>query len=224
MKGKLIKIEERWMVGTVCYADLWSNYIPLHPDDVKQIERDSQVFDNIEARIAAYPNVEFDMVSDTYEKLGKGNTYAKLIPSKEPSYELEYNRYMKTFVNSNLNPPTIEQFVDKVNTDSDFAKYWGPGGKEQQKQLITEIMDLDAKDGLYDTVNELDKLAEETFKGDDATTFVQREIWKDGYRKAQETLYTEEQVREAMYMARKLSGVAYTNDEIIQSLKQPKKD
>ena len=35
--------------------------------------------------------------------------------------------------------------------------------KEQQKQLITEIMDLDAKDGLYDTVNdtvnELDKLA-----------------------------------------------------------------
>jgi hypothetical protein len=39
-----------------------------------------------------------------------------------------------------------------------------------------------------------------------------------------ETLYTEEQVREAMSMARKLSGVAYTNDEIIQSLKQPKKD
>ena len=26
--------------------------------------------------------------------------------------------------------------------------------KEQQKQLIKEIMDLDAKDGLYDTVNE----------------------------------------------------------------------
>jgi uncharacterized Fe-S cluster-containing protein len=95
--------------------------------------------------------------------------------------------------------------------------------KEQQKQLITEIMDLDAKDGLYDTVNELDKLAEETFKGDDATTFVQREIWKDGYNKAKETLYTEEQVREAMSMVRKLSGVAYTNDEIIQSLKQPKK-
>jgi hypothetical protein len=59
--------------------------------------------------------------------------------------------------------------------------------KEQQKQLITEIMNLDAKDGLYDTVSELDKLAEKTFKGDDATVFVQREIWKDGYRKAQET-------------------------------------
>jgi hypothetical protein len=70
--------------------------------------------------------------------------------------------------------------------------------KEQQKQLITEIMDLDAKDGLYDTVSELDKLAEKTFKGDDATTFVQREIWKDGYRKAKETLYTEEQVNQKM--------------------------
>jgi hypothetical protein len=69
------------------------------------------------------------------------------------------------------------------------------GNKESQKELIKEIMDLDAKDGLYDTVNdtvnELDKLAEETFKGDDATTFVQREIWKDGYNKAKETLYTE---------------------------------
>ena len=40
----------------------------------------------------------------------------------------------------------------------------------------------------------------------------------------EKNLYTEEQVREAMSMARKLSGVAYTNDEIIQSLKQPKKD
>jgi hypothetical protein len=103
-------------------------------------------------------------------------------------------------------------------------KFTNIGNKESQKELIKEIMDLDAKDGLYDTVNELDKLAEKTFKGDDATVFVQREIWKDGYKKAQETLYTEEQVREAMSMARKLSGVAYTNDEIIQSLKQPKKD
>ncbi len=112
---------------------------------------------------------------------------------------------------------------------------WGDGikyakliqSKEQQKQLITEITDLDAKDGLYDTVNELDKLAEKTFKGDDATTFVQREIWKDGYRKAQETLYTEEQVREAIRIAKSAqneTAFIYEEEEIIQSLKQPKKD
>ena len=112
--------------------------------------------------------------------------------------------------------------------------------KEQQKQLITEIMDLDAKDGLYDTVNELDKLAEETFKGDDATTFVQREIWKDGYKKAQETLYTEEQVRMAIEHTLTLVGDNWSDirfclkadkftpirkpiEEFIQSLKLTKK-
>ena len=46
-----------------------------------------------------------------------------------------------------------------------------------------------------------------------------------GYNKAKETLYTEEQVREAIDMARSQSGYAsyeYKENEIIQSLKQPK--
>jgi hypothetical protein len=95
------------------------------------------------------------------------------------------------------------------------------GNKESQKELIKEIMDLDAKDGLYDTVNELDKLAEETFKGDDATTFVQREIWKDGYKKAKETLYTEEQVK---FIVEKSRETGLTAEYLMLSLKQPKKD
>ncbi len=78
------------------------------------------------------------------------------------------------------------------------------GNKESQKKLIKEIMDLDAKDGLYE--NDVEKL-------------VSKEKAFDGVT-VECTLYTEEQVREAMSMARKLSGVAYTNDEIIQSLKQ----
>jgi hypothetical protein len=197
---------------------------------------------------------------------------------------------MKTFVNSNLNPPTIEQFVDKVNTDSDFAKYWGPGGKEQQKQLITEIMDLDAKDGLYDTVNdtvtrcpkcnseeveamtprtiyscgssdydqrpgtflqsdkckqndtvsELDKLAYKynpVMKLD--AEFI-RAGFKAGYKKAKETLYTEEQVRMAIEHTLTLVGDNWSDirfclkadkftpirkpiEEFIQSLKLTKK-
>jgi hypothetical protein len=61
MKGKLIKTDQGWMVGTVCYADIWSKLIPLHSEDVKQIEQDSLVFDNIDARIAAYPDVEFEI-------------------------------------------------------------------------------------------------------------------------------------------------------------------
>jgi hypothetical protein len=55
-----------------------------------------------------------------------------------------------------------------------------------------------------------------------------------GYNKAKETLYTEEQVREAIRMSRVTNttnviggGVklhTYSDNEIIQSLKQPKKD
>lgn len=32
MKGKLIKTEEGWMVGTVCYADIWSELLPLYEE------------------------------------------------------------------------------------------------------------------------------------------------------------------------------------------------
>ena len=50
------------------------------------------------------------------------------------------------------------------------------------------------------------------------------------YNKAKETLYTEEQVREAIRMGTEIKdgesmdNMFYTDDEIIQSLKQPKKD
>ena len=237
MKGKLIKIEERWMVGTVCYADMWSNYIPLHPDDVKQINRDAQLFDNIEARIATYPNVEFEILIEEETS----EYYAKLIPSKE-----------------------------------------------QQKQLITEIMDLDAKDGLYeDDINRLVKKSTDAFvkrynkhleirqyaygKGftdgynkakeetdsifanildhlcDKMESISQEQINNDNFQlaryrtfkylfeyiqslnvqpiKAKETLYTEEQVREVIGRAQLLNHndeFAFTEEYLIQSLKQPK--
>ncbi len=120
MKGKLIYDQDGWWVQHKARGlDGNLEYIAesmLHPDDVKQIEKDSQMFDNIEARIAAYPDVEFEMVTETVASVGNSDeqdeytiTYAKLIPSKE-----------------------------------------------QQKQLITEIMELDAKDGLYECT-ELDE-------------------------------------------------------------------
>jgi len=198
MKGKLIYDQDGWWVQHAATSPDGTEYFQadtmLHPDDVKFLEDCSLWFDNIEGKVIANPDVEFEMVIETVMSVGNSEEqdeytirYAKLIPSKESSYQLEYNRYMKTFVNSNLNPPTIEQFVDKVNTDSDFAKYWGPGGKEQQKQLITEIMDLDAKDGLYDTVSDTVKELIEQGKQLEA--------------RAKQTLYTEEQVREAIEMA-----------------------
>ena len=67
MKGKIHKTEQCWMVkyfDTEKAHDIMycGESFLLHPDDVKQINRDAQVFDNIEARIAAYPDVEFEIV------------------------------------------------------------------------------------------------------------------------------------------------------------------
>ena len=50
---------------------------------------------------------------------------------------------------------------------------------------------------------------------------------KEMHKAERETLYTEEQVREAIEMARSRTGYVsyeYTENEIIQSLKQTKKD
>ena len=35
----------------------------LHPEDVNQIQQDAVMFDNIEARIAAYPEVDFEVTT-----------------------------------------------------------------------------------------------------------------------------------------------------------------
>jgi hypothetical protein len=71
----------------------------------------------------------------------------------------------------------------------------------------------------------VEKLAEEVYgKG---VNYDYEEGFVDGYNKAKETLFTEEQVREAIDMAR-LQGsesflVKYREEDIIQSLKQFKK-
>ena len=71
--------------------------------------------------------------------------------------------------------------------------------------------------------DDVEKLAEEMYGKGKVPDY--EEGFIDGYNKAKETLYTEEQVREAIDMARSQKGYAsyeYTENEIIQSLKQPK--
>lgn len=71
MKGVLHKVDGDWKVSHATYNILSKRWIagklPLHPDDVKQIEEDAKVFDNIEARIAAYPDVEFEIVKENVD-------------------------------------------------------------------------------------------------------------------------------------------------------------
>jgi len=133
-----------------------------------------------------------------------------------------------------LNVPVCEfegkevefEIVIHEETSKHYAKLIP--SKEQQKELITEIMDLDAKDGLYDTVNDtVNKMAEEMYGKGKVPDY--EEGFIDGYKKAQETLYTEEQVRFIICKSF-LLGVdrgEYSKDfedRMIESLKQPKKD
>jgi hypothetical protein len=58
MKGKLLKADGKWLVS---YNDSQGIFklLPLHPFDVQMIADQEKIFDNIEARISAYPDVEF---------------------------------------------------------------------------------------------------------------------------------------------------------------------
>lgn len=70
MKGKIDLLDNNWIVKYIHYdfpplEYMESEYIlPLHPEDIKQIDEDSKVFDNIIARIKAYPNVEFIIMEE----------------------------------------------------------------------------------------------------------------------------------------------------------------
>jgi hypothetical protein len=102
MKGTLHKTEIGWVVEymvderTPIGHKSWWEMIPLHPDNVKEIEEDSKIFDNIEARIAAYPEVEFEIIEEcgNYDHFGKDCScklkfipYAKLIKTEYPELE-----------------------------------------------------------------------------------------------------------------------------------------
>ena len=70
MKGTINNTKAGWFVWhSVTRDEITSGYesLPLHPDDVKQIQEDSQRFDNIQARIAAYPNIAFEIVEETID-------------------------------------------------------------------------------------------------------------------------------------------------------------
>ena len=70
MKGRMHKTVNGWCV------EYNNGDLPLHPDDVEQITKDSLIFDNIEARITAYPDVEFEILE---VNINQSLIYAKLI-------------------------------------------------------------------------------------------------------------------------------------------------
>lgn len=63
MKGKLCKTSIGWEVSYIDEMNIQKS-LPLHPTNVKQIEQDTIVFDNIEARIQSWPDVDFFPIID----------------------------------------------------------------------------------------------------------------------------------------------------------------
>ena len=67
MKGTLYKSKStgEWMVRTMLVSPMVGPYgfrdLRLHPDSIAQMEEDEKIFDNLEARIAAYPEVEYEV-------------------------------------------------------------------------------------------------------------------------------------------------------------------
>ena len=105
--------------------------------------------------------------------------------------------------------------------------------KEETKTLITEIMNEDAKDGLYreDDVEQLLEIVKGS-KIDINEIAVPNEtidkyrLFLAGYNYAKENTYTEEQLLDALKYWSDLLDMDYPKreqiNEIIQSLKQPK--
>jgi hypothetical protein len=99
MKGKLIKQDNRWYV-TCLEEGEWETYYPLSIDDVNEINAWEQIFDNLEARIAADQDVEFEL-EDYWEtglegsfkvaRLGLGNKESLDDKIEAAAKEMFYN-------------------------------------------------------------------------------------------------------------------------------------
>ena len=67
MKGLLYKDKAsgQWMIKealtTPMVGIVGFRTLRLHPNDVKEMEEQEKLFDNLEARVAAYPEVEYEV-------------------------------------------------------------------------------------------------------------------------------------------------------------------
>ena len=96
MKGELIKSEHGWMISYTENGE--AKGVSLHYDDVDYIRELEFTFDNIEARIAANPIVEFEIVEN--QKMSGVSRYGKLINenSKCPicGFKKDHSKHCRT--------------------------------------------------------------------------------------------------------------------------------
>jgi hypothetical protein len=96
MTGELIKSEHGWMISYTENGE--AKGVSLHYDDVDYIRELEFTFDNIEARIAANPIVEFEIVEN--QKMSGVSRYGKLVNenSKCPicGFKKDHSKHCRT--------------------------------------------------------------------------------------------------------------------------------
>lgn len=93
MKGRLLKTEDYgWLVSYNDAEGLFQTR-QLHPDNVNEILDLEKVFDNIETRISAHPDVEFEIVE--HQKMDSAAEYAKLIQDDLSDWDVTLNDGLK---------------------------------------------------------------------------------------------------------------------------------
>jgi len=98
----VVGLETGWSVVAIEEGE---TYYPLHPADAAEIEADSKRFDNIEARIAAYPDVDFE-IEDFWETGMEGVVrVAKLIES-----DTEY-------IGDDVDSDKLDRILDRALTE-----------------------------------------------------------------------------------------------------------
>ena len=88
-------------------------------EQAKEIEKDQMVDFAFK-----YGDLSTREIADSFDKEYKTNEKMKTKSQTGLSFDV-YKNYMKTYVNSNIVPPTIEEFIEKIKTDDEFAKQWG---------------------------------------------------------------------------------------------------
>jgi len=216
MKGILQKTGQGWVIRydkrTWQDPSAEDGEIPLHPADVEQINKDSQVFDNIEARIVAYPEVEFMIVNKLWGVNDDIISYAKLINQVSPTYTGEYPFKKFSLIDERPSAPAS----DRTNIDL-----------KKMESKLDEVLVNETSESLTKWMNskreeDVEKVAEEEYPEPNPYV-IEKEGFIKGYNKAKETLYTEQQLRFAMKYASEITNnkMKYMED-YIQSLKQPK--
>jgi hypothetical protein len=171
MRGKIEKTEKGWIVR---YEDIirlfpFTQYgmkeLPLNPYDVKQIQEDSQRFDNIDARIAAYPDVNFQ-IEDFWETgMEEVIRVATLIPNTQSEaldflakqaqeLDMGYGKHVELLGELDLKEVTDAELKKERNP---AYQYFNPNDAVKNEKDIEQMIEnlLDMQDRMLEKTNSI---------------------------------------------------------------------